>query len=139
MKAIVYTEYGTPEVLQLQEVEKPVAKDDQVLVQVHAASVNDGDTSMVRGSPFVVRLSPGGLREPKNKIPGGDIAGRVEAVGTEVKQFQPGDRVFGDIGASGFGAFAEYVAVPEGVLVPLPADTSFEQAAAVCQAAVVAL
>jgi len=139
MKAIVYTEYGSPEVLQLKEVEEPTPKDNEVLVEVHAASVNDGDMSMVRGSPFVVRLSPGGLREPNHKIPGGDIAGRIAAVGKDVTRFQPGDSVFGDIGASGFGAFAEYVAVPADVLVLKPANTTFEEAAAVCQAAVVAL
>jgi NADPH:quinone reductase-like Zn-dependent oxidoreductase len=139
VKAIVYTEYGPPDVLQPNEVEKPTPKGNEVLVEVHAASVNDGDTSMVRGSPFVVRLSPGGLREPKFKIPGGDIAGRIVAVGEDVTQFQPGDEVFGDIGASGFGAFAEYVAVPAAALVLKPANATFEEAAAVCQAAVVAL
>ena len=139
MKAIVYTEYGPPDVLQPKEVEKPAPKGNEVLVEVHAASVNDGDTSMVRGKPFVVRLSPGGLREPKYKIPGGDIAGRIEAVGKDAKRFQPGDEVFGDIGACGFGAFAEYVAVPENAVVLKPANTTFEEAAAVCQAAVVAL
>ena len=139
MKAIVTTEYGPPEVLQLKEVQAPTPQDNEVLVKVHAASVNDGDTSMVRGKPFVVRLMPGGLLKPNTRIPGGDIAGRIEAVGKDVKQFQPGDEVFGDIGASGFGAFAEYVAVPENVVVLKPADTTFEEAAAVCQAAVVAL
>ena len=139
MKAIVYTEYGSPDVLQLKEVEKPSPNEDEVLIKIHAASVNVGDTLMARGAPFVVRLSPGGLREPKHKIPGGDIAGRIEAVGKDVKQFQPGDGVFGDIGECGFGAFAEYVAVPENALVLKPANTTFEEAAAVCQAAVVAL
>jgi len=139
LKAIVTTEYGPPEVLQLKEVEKPAPEDDRVLVKVQAASVNDGDTSMVRGKPFVVRLMPGGLLKPKTRIPGGDIAGRIEAVGKDVKRFHPGDEVFGDIGACGFGAFAEYVAAPEGALVLKPASTTFEEAAAVSQAAVVAL
>ncbi len=139
MKAIVHTGYGPPEVLQLKEVEKPTPKDDEVLIKVHAASVNDGDSSVVRGKPFVVRLMPGGPLKPKFKIPGGDVAGRIEAVGRDVKQFQPGDEVFGDLGACGFGAFAEYVCAPENALALKPASTTFEEAAAVSQAALVAL
>jgi len=138
MKAIVYTEYGPPDVLQLKEVEKPTPKDDEVLVQVHAASVNQGDAYIVRGEPVLFRPSYG-FPGPKHRIPGGDVAGRIEAVGRDVKQFQPGDEVFGDIGECGFGAFAEYVSAPETALVLKPANITFEEAAAVSQAAIVAL
>jgi NADPH:quinone reductase-like Zn-dependent oxidoreductase len=138
MKAIVYTEYGPPDVLQLKEVEKPIPKDDEVLVKVHAASVNHTDWYLVTGEPFMARLWSG-LLEPKNQIPGGDIAGRVEAVGVNVKQLQPGYDVYGDKAACGWGAFAEYVCVPENELVLKPASITFEEAAAVPQAAVSAL
>jgi NADPH:quinone reductase-like Zn-dependent oxidoreductase len=139
MKAMVYTEYGPPEVLRLEEVEKPTPSENDVLVKVLSASVNYGDWSLLRGEPFLVRLMVGGLLKPKNTILGADIAGRVEAVGPNVTQFRPGDEVFGDISACGFGGFADYVAVPEGVLAPKPANVTFEQAAAVPMAAVVAL
>ena len=140
MKAIVYTKYGpTSEVLQLKEVDKPTPKDNEVLVKIYAASINDGDKSMIRGKPFFIRLMGYGLLKPKHTIPGGDIAGRVEAVGGNVKQFQPGDEVYGDIGAVGHGAFAEYVSVPENVLVPKPVNLTYEEAAAVPQYALVAL
>ena len=107
MKAMVFTQYGPPEVLQLQEVDKPVPQDDEVLVKVHAASVNYGDLAFVRGKPFVIRLMGQGLLKPKTTILGADIAGEVEAVGAKVEQFQPGDAVFGDIAAFGFGGYAE--------------------------------
>ena len=139
MKAIVHTEYGPPEVLQLKEVKKPALKDDQVLVKIHAASVNYPDWSLLRGQPFLIRLMTGGLLEPKHQILGTDVAGRVEAVGRNVKQFQPGDEVFGDISECGFGGFAEYVSVPENALALKPANATFEEAAAVPMAAVVAL
>ena len=139
MKAIVYTEYGPPEVLQLKEVEKPTPKEDEVLVKVYAASVNYSDWSFVRGKPFLVRLMYTGLFNPKNTILGADITGQVEAVGVNVKQFQPGDEVFGDISACGWGGFAEYVSVPENALALKPTHMTFEEAAAVPQAAVVAL
>lgn len=138
MKAIVYTNYGPPDVLQLREVEKPVPKDDEVLIQIRAASVTFGDLAAVKGEPFMVRLSLG-LREPKFKTPGKDVAGQVEAVGTNVMQFKPGDEVFGDISECGWGAYAEYVAVPENAIVLKPANITFEQAAAVPESAVVAL
>jgi NADPH:quinone reductase-like Zn-dependent oxidoreductase len=138
MKAIVYTKYGPPEVLQLKEVAKPTPKDNEVLVEVHAASVNDWDWGLLRGKPFVNRLLFG-LRKPKVKILGCDIAGRVEAVGRNVKQFQPGDEVFGDISGCGMGGFAEYVCARENVLAPKSASMTYEQAAAVPQAAVLAL
>jgi NADPH:quinone reductase-like Zn-dependent oxidoreductase len=138
MKAMVFTEYGPPDVLQLQEVEKPTPTDDQVLVKIHAASVVWADLAFVRGQPFVSRLSTG-LLKPKYKIPGMDIAGRIEAVGRTAKQFQPGDEVFGDVSRCGFGAFAEYVAVLESELALKPANITFEEAATVPQAALVAL
>jgi NADPH:quinone reductase-like Zn-dependent oxidoreductase len=138
MKAIVYTEYGPPDVFQLKEVEKPTPKEDEVLVKVHAASVNSADATMSRGEPFLARLWSGFLK-PKYQILGSDIAGRVEAVGSNVKQFKPGDEIFGDIAARGWGGFAEYVSVPENALALKPTNLTFEEAAAVPQAAVVAL
>ena len=138
MKAIVYEKYGLPDVLQLKEVEKPTPKDNEVLVKVHAASVNDWDWGLLRGAPFMNRLFFG-LLKPKIKIIGGDIAGRVEAVGRNIKQFQPGDEVYGDLSGSGFGGFAEYVCARENALVLKPARMTFEEAAAVPQAAALAL
>ena len=138
MKAIVYEKYGSPDVLQLKEVEKPTPKDSEVLVKVHAASVNDWDWGLLRGKPFMNRLFLG-LLKPKIQTIGCDIAGWVEAVGRNVKQFQPGDEVFGDISGCGWGGFAEYVSVPENALVFKPASMTFEEAAAVPQAAVLAL
>ena len=139
MKAIVYTEYGPPDVLNLDEVQKPVPKDDEVLVKVHAASANAADWHLMRADPFVVRLMGFGLLKPKKGLLGADIAGRVEAVGGDVAQFQPGDEVFGDLSGSGFGAFAEYVCATEDALASKPANVSFEEAAAVPLAAVTAL
>jgi NADPH:quinone reductase-like Zn-dependent oxidoreductase len=138
MKAIVYTKYGLPDVLQLNEVEKPIPKDNEVLIKVHAASVNSWDWDLLRGTPLVNRLMFG-LLKPKTKILGVDIAGRVEAVGRNVKQFQPGDEVFGDISGCGWGGFAEYVCVPENALALKSANMTFEEVAAVPQAAVLAL
>ncbi len=138
MKAIVYTKYGSPDVLQLQEVEKPVPKDGEVLIKVQTASVNTADWRLLRGDPFLLRLESG-LLKPKRPILGGDVAGRIEAVGRNVQQFQPGDEVFGDISGCGWGAFAEYVAVPESVLALKPANITFEEAAAVPLAGVTAL
>ena len=138
MKAIVRHEYGSPDVLELEEAEKPTPKDDEVLIKVYAASVNAADWRFLRADPFLVRLDSG-LLKPKNKILGMDVAGRVEAVGRNVKQFQPGDEVFGDILESRGGAFAEYVSVPERVLVLKPANMTFEEAAAVPLAAITAL
>src|SRR6266568_4077655 len=136
MKAIVYTEYGSPDVLQLKEVEKPTPKDNEVLVKVLAASLNAADFEMLRGT-WSARF--GGLLKPKHKILGSDIAGRIEAVGRNVTQFQPGDEVFGDLSERGFGAFAEYVCVPENALRLKPSSMTFEEAAAVPSAGVVAL
>ncbi len=113
MKAIVYSKYGPPDVLQLKEVEKPTPKDNEALVKVHAASLNAADFETLRGV-FVVRITA--PRKPMYKILGSDIAGRIEAVGRNVKQFQPGDEIWGGLFVCGFGAFAEYVSVPENAL-----------------------
>jgi NADPH:quinone reductase-like Zn-dependent oxidoreductase len=137
MKAIFYTEYGTPDVLHLKELEKPVPGDNELLIKVHAASVNSWDWDLLRGKPFVIRLW--GLFKPKYNIPGADIAGQVEAVGKNVKRFRAGDEVFGDLSACGWGGFAEYVCVPENALALKPAALTFEQAAALPQAGVMAL
>jgi NADPH:quinone reductase-like Zn-dependent oxidoreductase len=138
MKAIVYTEYGSPDVLELKEVEKPAPKDDEVLVKITAASANPLDWHLMRGEPFLARLE-GGLQKPKNTRLGADIAGRVEAVGHNITAFKPGDEVFGEIFEHGLGGFAEYAAVPEHLLALKPANTSFEDAAGVPVAAYTAL
>ena len=116
MKAIVYTEYGSPDVLQFMEVERPAPKPDEVLVKIHAAAITAGDVIAMKGEPYVTRLAIG-LQKPKNTILGKEMAGRVEAVGENVNQFQPGDEVFGDLSVAKWGAFAEYVSVPEKALV----------------------
>jgi NADPH:quinone reductase-like Zn-dependent oxidoreductase len=134
MKAAVRTKSGSPDVLQLKEVEKPTPKDNGVLVKVHASSINKADLYLLR-HPFVVSLVGGRLLKPKREILGTDIAGWVEAVGRDVRQFQPGDEVFG--GAS--GGFAEYVCAREDALVLKPANVTFEEAAAVTVAAITAL
>jgi NADPH:quinone reductase-like Zn-dependent oxidoreductase len=128
MKAIVYTQYGSPDVLRLQEVEKPTPADNEVLVKVHAASANPLDWHIMRGAPFLARLEFG-LFKPKHAGLGADVAGRVEAVGKNVTRFQPGDEVFGDIFGSGLGSFAEYASVSENDLALKPANLSFEEAA----------
>jgi NADPH:quinone reductase-like Zn-dependent oxidoreductase len=137
MKAIVYHNYGSPDVLRLEEVQKPTPSDDEVLIEVHAASLNAGDWHIMRGE-LLHRLVGMGLLKPKNKILGDDLAGRVEMVGRNVKQFQPGDEVFG---TSDFGDFAEYrcVAEDKGWLALKPANISFEEASAVPIAAITAL
>jgi NADPH:quinone reductase-like Zn-dependent oxidoreductase len=139
MKAMVYHNYGSPDVLNLEEVEKPAPGDDELLISVHAAALNAADWRLLSADPFLVRLMGGGLLKPKNKILGADIAGRVEAVGRNVKQFQPGDEVFGDLSGCGWGGFAEYVCARENVLALKPARVTFEEAAAVPLAAVTAL
>jgi NADPH:quinone reductase-like Zn-dependent oxidoreductase len=136
MKAVVYTKYGSPDVLQIKEIEKPTLMDDEVLIKVQAVSVNAADWHLMRGKPFLARFLIGGFRKPKHSILGSDIAGRVEAVGKDVTQFQPGDDLFGGIGR---GGFAEYVSVRETKLMLKPASISFEAAAAVPIAAVTAL
>ena len=131
MKAIVQTEYGSPDVLSLAEVDQPLVPDNGVLVKVHAASVDAGVWHLMRGTPFLIRLIYGGVRKPKYTILGSAIAGRVEAVGKAVTQFQPGDEVFGDLSESGFGGFAEYVCAPEAALALKPSNLSFEEAATI--------
>jgi NADPH:quinone reductase-like Zn-dependent oxidoreductase len=138
MKAMVYTKYGPPDVLELAEVEKPVAKGDEVLLKVHATSVNPADWHLLRGDPYIARLQLG-LRKPKHRVLGCDVAGQIEAVGENVEMLQPGDEVFGSPFMHGFGAFAECVSISEDLLAPKPATLSFEQAAAVPLAASTAL
>ncbi len=139
MKAVVYTQYGSPDVLHLKEVEKPTPKDNEVLIKIYAAGINAADGYLLKGEPFFVRLMAGGLQKPKNTILGADIAGKVEAVGKNVKAFQPGDEVFGDTSGCGLGGFAEYVSAPEDVLVLKPVNLTFEEAAVVPMAGVTAL
>src|SRR5258708_10776789 len=138
MKAIVNTVYGSPDVLHLKEIEKPVPKDDQVLVNILAASVTPLDWHLMRADPFLVRLGFG-LFKPKIKILGADIAGRIEAAGKTVQQFKPGNEVIGDLFPSGLGGFAEYACCGEKELVLKPANLSFEEAAAVPIGALTAL
>jgi NADPH:quinone reductase-like Zn-dependent oxidoreductase len=140
MMAIICTKYGSPDVLQLQEVEKPAPKDDEVLIKIHAASINSRDWRMMRANPFLIRLMPGGFLRPKNKILGADVAGRVEEVGRYVKQFKPGDEFFGYLpSATGRATFAEYVCADENTITLKPVNLTFEQAAAVPLAALTAL
>ncbi len=134
MKAIVINAYGSPDVIELKQVARPTIKDNEVLVHVHAASLNAGDVFALRGSPWLIRLIAG-LNKPKNYILGCDLAGRVEAVGSRVTRFKPGDEVFG----AGIGTLAEYAHVAEDKLTLKPADLTFEQAAAIPTAAVTAL
>jgi len=136
MKAIVYTKYGPPDVLRLKEVEKPIPKDIEVLVKVRACSLNAADLDWLKGI-WMIRL--GAPLKPMYKILGSDIAGRVEAVGRNAKKFHPDDEVFGDLSECGFGAFAEYVCVPENELALKPASMTFEEAATLPQAPILAL
>lgn len=138
MKAIVSPKYGPPEVLEFREIEKPTPKDGEVLVRVHAASINQYDWHLLTADIFLVRFNMG-FWKPKYPIPGADIAGRVEAVGPNVTQFRRGDEVFGDISARGAGGMAEYVSVPEKWLALKPTTMTFEQAAAVPMAGLTAL
>lgn len=135
MKAIAYTHYGPPDVLRIEEVEKPAPKETEVLIKVHASSINAGDYRVRIGRPYLLRPMMGGLLRPKNTRLGSDVAGRVEAVGANVKQFKPGDEVFG----CRSGAFAEFVCAREGLLTLKPANIPFEEAAAVPVAALTAL
>jgi len=135
MKAILFHKYGSPDVLQLSEVEKPTPKEKQVLVKVHAASINAGDNRIMRANPFFIRLMGQGFLKPKDARIGSDVAGHVEAVGENVKQFRPGDEVFG----CAHGSFAEYALAREAYLTLKPANRSFEEAAAVPVAALTAL
>jgi len=139
MKASVFTKYGSPDSFELKEVEKPTLKDNEVLVKVIAASINSWDWEILIGKPFVNRLMAGLFKPKRIKTLGCDIAGRVEKVGRKVKKFQPGDEVFGDLSRSGWGGFAEYVSAREKALALKPAGMTFEQAAAMPQAALLAL
>ncbi|MCB0165527.1 MAG: NAD(P)-dependent alcohol dehydrogenase, partial [Anaerolineae bacterium] len=135
MKAIVYYKYGSPgDVLKLHNIDKPVVKNDEVLVHIRAAAVQAGDWVIVRGVPYFARPMYG-LPKPKNPVAGTDMAGQVEAVGENVKNFQPGDEVFG----WGTGAFAEYACVQESNFVPKPKGLTFEQAAAIPGSGITAL
>jgi NADPH:quinone reductase-like Zn-dependent oxidoreductase len=138
MKAIVMERYGTPDVLELRDVPTPSPKAGEVLVRVHAASVNDWDWGMVIGEPFIVRLLTG-LFRPRVRIIGCDVAGRVEAVGPGVETLRPGDEVYGDLCESGFGAFAEYACASEASFARKPAGMTFQQAAAIPQAGMLAV
>jgi len=135
MKAVTQEEFGSPDVLQLTDVDRPAVEDDEVLVRVRAASANPWDWHFMRGLPYVARPQAG-WRRPKNRVLGSDIAGEVEAVGKSVTRFRVGDRVFGFVG---HGGFAEFTSVPEEVLGLMPADLDFEQAATVPLAAMTAL
>jgi NADPH:quinone reductase-like Zn-dependent oxidoreductase len=137
MKAMVYTRYGPPDVLELTEVDKPIPKDDEVLIKVYAVSINDWDWGLLQGIPFINRLLFG-LLKPKKRILGSDIAGRIEAVGKNVKLFQPGDEVFGDLSGD-WGGFAEYVCARENALALKPTRMTFNEAAAIPQAAMLAV
>jgi NADPH:quinone reductase-like Zn-dependent oxidoreductase len=136
MKAVVYTRYGSPDVLRFTDVQKPAPKDNEVLVKVRAVSLNRSDWETLRGKPAYARIM-GPLR-PRHHILGSDIAGRVEATGRATTRFQPGDDVFADI-LSHMGGFAEYVCVPETALAPMPAGMTYEEAAALPQAGAIAL
>ena len=138
MKAIVRDNYGPPGVLELEDLSKPEPGGDGVLLRVHATSVNPADWHILRGDPYVSRLQLG-LREPKDRVLGCDVAGRVETVGENVRMLRPGDEVFGSPFMRGFGAFAEHLRISEDLLAPKPTTLSFEQAAAVPLAASTAL
>ena len=138
MKAFIREKYGPPETLRMAEVEKPAPAADEALVKVLAVSVNPADWRSMRAKPFFARATMGLLR-PKHKILGGDIAGQVEAVGSGVSQFKPGDEVYANLLDDGSGGFAEYVSVPVGVMSLKPANLSYEEAAAVPMAGVTAL
>jgi len=137
MKAVVYDRYGSPDVLSIREAPQPVPGDNELLVRVHAASINSWDLGMVTGEPFVFRFW--GLWKPRHQIPGGDVAGVVEQVGRNVSKFKPGDEVFGDLAECGWGGYAEYVSAPEKAFLLKPHDMSFEQAASIPQAGALAV
>ena len=138
MKAIICTKYGLPEVLQLKEVEKPTPKENEVLVKVIATAVNDYDWSMVRGKPYLYRLMFG-IIKPKRKITGMELAGVIEALGTNATSFKVGNEVYGDISGYGFGSFAEYICINEKALKLKPGEMSFEQAASIPHASMLAV
>jgi NADPH:quinone reductase-like Zn-dependent oxidoreductase len=139
MKAVVYETYGLTDVLQFKKVAKPTPNDNEILVKVHAVSVNDWDWQLLQGIPFLNRIMAGLLKPTKIQILGCDIAGHVEAVGKNVQSFRKGDTVFGDLSGCGFGGFAEYVCADEKALSLKPQEMTFEQAAALPQAGLLAL
>lgn len=134
---MVYRKYGSPDQLKLEEIPKPIPGDDEVLIRVHTSSVNSWDWDLVRGRPYLARI--GAFRKPKHSILGADVAGDVQAVGRNVTQLQPGDEVFGDISGCGWGGFAEYVCARADVLALKPPSMTFEEAASLPQAGVLAL
>jgi NADPH:quinone reductase-like Zn-dependent oxidoreductase len=138
VKAIVRDSYGSPNVLELTDIDKPEPADDEVLLRIHAASVNPADWHFLRGIPYIARMQFG-LRNPKDRVLGCDVAGHIEAVGKNVTMLQPGEEVFGSLFMHGLGAFAEWVCISEDLLAPKPAALSFEQVAAVPLAALTAL
>jgi NADPH:quinone reductase-like Zn-dependent oxidoreductase len=138
MKAIVNTQYGRADVLHLKEVEKPSPGSNEVLIKIHAVSLNYADWHMLTGTPFLARMSFGLLR-PNKSILGADIAGMVEAIGNAVTDFKPGDAVYGDLGLHGFGGLAEYICAPQSVIALKPVNLTFAEAAALPMAAVTAL
>jgi len=138
MKAVVYEKFGSTDVLNVREIEKPTPRDNEVLIKVHAASINSWDWDLLRGKPFLTRLD-GGLLKPKFKILGADISGQIVAIGSKVKQLQIGNEVFGDLSGCRWGGFAEYVCADENVLALKPAHMPYDEAASIPQAAVLAL
>ena len=139
MKAFIYKKYGYPDVLRLEEVEKPIPKANEIRIKIHAASINSWDWDLLRGEPFIVRLAGGGLTKPIKNIIGCDVAGVVDAIGKKVTKFKIGDAVFGDLSGDKWGGFAEYVCGSENSFISKPKSMTFEQAAAFPQAAVMAL
>ena len=138
MKSLIIRKYGSPEFLDIQDTEKPEPADDQILIRVHAVSVNDWDWGLLQGSPFLPNRLMAGLFKP-HIIVGSDIAGVVEAVGGAVRSYKPGDEVYGDLSGCGFGGFAEYVCAPQSAVQRKPPGMTFEQAAAIPQAGMLAL
>ena len=140
MKALVFTKYGSLDVLALRDVEIPAPADDEVQIKIHAAAINDWELGLISAKPFFLRIFTGLFKPKKSvQIPGCDVAGRVEAVGKDVKRFQVGDEVYGDLCVCGFGSFAEYVCASENALEHKPASMSFVQAASMPQAAELAI
>ena len=138
MKAIIITKYGSPETLQLKEIEKPVPQENEVLVRIHSFAINDYDWSLVRGKPYLYRLIFG-IFKPKRKIPGMELSGTIEELGANVTLFKNGDAVYGDISNYGFGGFAEYICINQKALKLKPEKMSFEEAASIPHAAMLAV
>ncbi len=139
MKAIYRFEHGSPDVLTLADLDRPIVKADEALVRICASNVHAGDWHLMRGTPFLIRLIFGGLLKPKNHTLGTDIAGQIEKVGKNITSFKPGDEVFGDLSEDGFGAFAEHARTRKNNLAPKPTNMTFEEAATVPTSAMAAL